>query len=206
MNELPQDPKGTAERFVELYREEDKKIVEELNRQSRERNKQKEQEKKEQKKQERQQRRSELIEKVNDKRYNIIDVIINRSYLMILVIIIRLSIFWYFFIWGSRVFLKSVFTRMEVIYSNGIEANGFVGYMFKLFLEFASDVDVLKGLLILILGADLLPTVLYGFLGIKRNGGTTKYNHPMRFFNPLYISALFMRFIAGMKQKKWVRN
>lgn len=190
MNELPQDPKRTAERFVELSRKEDEKQKKEMKQVEKEYNKQK-----------KRQRRSELIEKVNDKRNNIANVILNRSYLLILVRIIRLSIFWYFFIWGSRVFLKSVFTRMGVIYSNGIEANGFAGYMFKLFLEFASDVGVLKGLLILILGADLLPTVFCWVLGLRRNG-RTKYMHPMRFFNPLYILASFMRFIAEMNAGK----
>lgn len=190
MSGLPQDPKSTAEKFVELSREEDKKRLKEI-----------EQAKKEHEKQERQQRRSELIEKVNDKRYNIADVILNRSYLSILVKVIRLSVFWYFFIWGSSVFLKSVFTRMAVIYNNGIEANGFVGYMFKMFLEFASDVGVLKGLLILILGADLLPTVFYWVLGLRKNG-RTKYTHPMRIFNPLYILASFMRFSAEMNAEK----
>lgn len=190
MSNIPQDPKSTAEKFVELSREEDKKRLKEI-----------EQEKKEREKQERQQRRSELIEKINEKRYNIADVILNRSYLSILVKVIRLSIFWYFFIWGSSVFLKSVFARIGVIYSNGIEANGFVGYMFKMFLEFASDVGVLKGLLILILGADLLPTVLYWVLGLSKNG-RTKYTHPMRIFNPLYILASFMRFSAEMNAEK----
>lgn len=190
MSNIPQDPKSTAEKFVELSREEDKKRLKEI-----------EQAKKEREKQERQQRRSELIEKVNDKRYNIADVILNRRYLSILVKVIRLSVFWYFFIWGSSVFLKSVFTRMAVIYNNGIEANGFVGYMFKMFLEFASDVGVLKGLLILILGADLLPTVFYWVLGLRKNG-RTKYTHPMRIFNPLYILASFMRFSAEMNAEK----
>ena len=190
MSNIPQDPKSTAEKFVELSREEDKKRLKEI-----------EQAKKEREKQERQQRRSELIEKVNDKRYNIADVILNRRYLSILVKVIRLSVFWYFFIWGSSVFLKSVFTRIAVIYNNGIEANGFVGYMFKMFLEFASDVGVLKGLLILILGADLLPTVFYWVLGLRKNG-RTKYTHPMRIFNPLYILASFMRFSAEMNAEK----
>lgn len=190
MSNIPQDPKGTAERFVELSREEDKKRLKEM-----------EQEKKEYKKQERQQRRSELIEKINNKRYSIADVILNRSYLLLLVKVIRLSVFWYFFIWGSSVFLKAVFARMGIIYANGIEANGFAGYMFKLFLEFATDVGVLKGLLILILGADLLPTVFYWVLGIGKNG-RTKYTHPMRFFNPLYFLASFMRFNAEMNAER----
>lgn len=202
MSNIPQDPKGTAEKFVELSREEDKKLVEELNRQSRERNKQKEQEKKEQKKQERQQSKNELIDKINNQRAVISDKVLGNSFLLILAKLARLSIFWFFFIKGSFVLLGAIFNRMGIIYNNGIEANGFVGYMFKLFLEFASDVGVLKGLLILILGADLLPTVLYWFLGIKRNGGTTKYNHPMRFFNPLYAFASFKKIFAEMDAEK----
>ena len=190
MSGLPQDPKSTAEKFVELSREEDKKRLKEI-----------EQAKKEHKKQERQQRRSELIDTVNDKRQKIADVILNNRSLSLLVKLARLCIFWYFFIKGSITLLGAVFTRMGVIYSNGIEANGFAGYMFKLFLEFATDVGVLKGLMILILGADLLPTVFYWVLGIGKNG-RTKYTHPMRLFNPLYVLASFMRFNAEMNAER----
>lgn len=197
MSNIPQDPKSTAEKFVELSREEDKKRLKEMEQAEKEMK----QAEKEYEKQKKRQRRSELIEKINEKRYGIADVILDRSYLLLLVKVIRLSVFWYFFIWGSSVFLKSVFARMGVIYSNGIEANGFWEYMFKLFLEFASDVGVLKGLLILILGADLLPTVFYWVLGLARNG-RTKYTHPMRIFNPLYILASFMRFSAEMNAEK----
>lgn len=190
MSNMPQDPKATTEKFLELAREEDKRRLKEM-----------EQEKKEHKKQERRQRRSELIEKINEKRYGIADVILNRSYLLILVKVIRLSVFWYFFIWGATVFLKSVFNRLGIIFETGIQSNGLLDLIFKLFLELGTDAGVLKGLLILILGADLLPTLLYWVLGIGKNG-RTKYTHPMRFFNPLYILASFMRFIAEMNAEK----
>ncbi|WP_436878879.1 zonular occludens toxin domain-containing protein [Mammaliicoccus sciuri] len=197
MSNLPQDPKATTEKFLELARKEDERVLKEQKEMAKEQKKMV----KEHKKQEKQQRRSELIEKINDKRYGIADVIINRSYLLILVRIVRLSIFWYFFIWGSSVFLKSVFNRMGIIYGNGIEANGSVEYMFKLFLEFATDAGVLKGLLILILGADLLPILFYWVLGLSRKG-RTKYTHPMRLFNPLYFLASFMRFNAEMRAER----
>lgn len=202
MNELPQDPKGTAEKFAELYREEDKKLAEELNRQSREKNKQKEQEKKELKKQERQQRKSELIAMIHQKRGSIASVIIRSGFLTIIVKLVRLCIFWYFFIKGSFTLLGGIFTRIGIIFNNGIEANGFWGYMFKLFLEFATDAGVLKGLLILIIGADLLPMIFYWVLGLQSNEGRTKYKHPMRFFNPLNMFASLMRFGEEMKAER----
>lgn len=202
MNNIPQDPKGTTEKFVELTREEDKKLVEELNRQSREKNKQKEQEREELKKQERQQRKSELIGMIHQKRGSVASVILGSKFLPIVVKLARLCIFWYFFIKGSFTLLGAIFTRIGIISNNGIEVNGFLGVIFKLFLEFASDVGVLKGLLILIIGADLLPMIFYWVLGIQSNEGRTKYKHPMRIFNPLYILASFMRFSAEMNAEK----
>lgn len=202
MNDLPQDPKRTAERAGELFREEDKKLLEELNRQGREKNKQKEQEKKELKKQERHQSKNELIDKINDKRAVISNKVLGNRFLLILAKLARISIFWFFFIKGSFTLLGAIFNRIGIIFNNGIEANGFVGVMFELFLAFALDVGVLKGLLILIIGADLLPMALYWFLGIERSGGTTKYNHPMRFFNPLYALASVKKILAEMDAER----
>ena len=178
MNELPQDPKGTAERFVELYREEDKKFVKEVR-----------------KKAKKSKRKNSGFRKVIKSGclkvknmslmiFKIFGVIRkftkDNKMIMFLSRILKYTITTLALVWGFNSFLYWV--------------NGLIGVQQT---EHSATYHFVKMILILSVIGDLLPTLIDKMLGTtpkdlylnrkgKAKGKHTMFKHPLRIFNPLY--------------------